>query len=493
MDGTRRSNVMIGQPKVCACLVLLCVAGLGGRAGAQQSTYNPPKPGGQPAAPAAAPTTRAGAGTQPATQFKPEELEQIVAPIALYPDSLLAQVLMASTYPLEIIQADRAAKANPKLKDSPDELNKLTYDPSVKSLINFPQVLTMMSEKLDWTVKLGDAFIADQKAVMDAVQKLRNKAYAAGNLKSNNEQKVSVDAGSTTAPAPAAGGGNAPLVSTQQQPQVIVIESTTPNVVYVPTYNPTVVYGAWPYPAYPPAYYYPPGYVAGAAMISFGVGMAMGAAWGHAWGGCNWHGGDVDIDVNRNVNYNTNINREKAKNEINNRQANNGNRGAGQGQGQGRFQHDASHRQGVAYRDSATNDRYRGTGNERATAQSRDAYRGRAQAGQQDIARGGAADFRGGGTPDRTGSNAFGNARTGSQGGGATAANRANSGSRSSGFGGVDSGRSGATAASNRGQTSRSGGYSSSGNRSSSSAARSAPRSSGGAARGGGGRGGGRR
>src|SRR5881394_2646956 len=117
---------------------------------------------------AATPATRAGATTR-ATSFKPEELDQIVAPIALYPDSLLAQVFMASTYPLEIVQADRWVKANPKLKDSPDALNKLTWDPCVKSLLDFPQVLTMMSEKLDWTVKLGDAFIADQKTVMDAV------------------------------------------------------------------------------------------------------------------------------------------------------------------------------------------------------------------------------------------------------------------------------------------------------------------------------------
>ena len=480
---------MIGRKVLCACLIPVLVAGSTSAVFAQQSTYNPPKS----PPPSAAPTTRAaGAASQPSAQFKPEELEQLVAPIALYPDSLLAQVLMASTYPLEVIQADRAVKANPKLKDSPEELNKLTYDPSVKSLINFPQVLAMMSEKLDWTVKLGDAFIADQKTLMDAVQRLRNKAYATGNLKSSNEQKVTVEAGSTTAPAPAAGGGQ-PLVSTQQQPQVIVIESTTPNVVYVPTYNPTVVYGTWPYPAYPPAYYYPPGYVAGAAMISFGVGMAMGAAWGHAWGGCNWHGGDVDIDVNRNVNYNNNINRTKYQNEINNRSRNT----AGGGQGQGnRFQHDPSHRQGVSYRDSATNDRYRGNGNQRATAQSRDAYRGRADAGRQDLSRGGASNFQGGGNLDRSGSNAFGNQRTGSSGNRPTTADRSASGSRSSGFGGVDSGRSGAAAASNRGQTSRSGGYSSGGNRSysggsgggsRSSAPRSAPRG------GGGGRGGGRR
>src|SRR5207248_3289 len=162
---------------------------------------------------------------------------------------------------------------NPKLKDQADALNKLPWDPAVKSLLNFPQVLAMMSEKLDWTVKLGDAFIADQKTVMDAVQRLRNKAYSQGNLQSNEQQKV-------------------------------VVQSASPDVIYVPTYNPTVVYGSWPYPSYPPAYYYPPGYVAGTAMLSFGIGVACGAAWGNAWGNCNWNGGDVDIDIDRNVNFN---------------------------------------------------------------------------------------------------------------------------------------------------------------------------------------------
>src|SRR3954452_21033850 len=139
-------------------------------------------------APGKAPTTSAAATQAASTpQFSTEELEQIVAPIALYPDSLLAQVFMAATYPLEVVQAERWAKENPKLRDSPEALNKLTWDPSVKSLADFPQVLTMMSEKLDWTVKLGDAFLADRKAAMDAVQRLRRKAYDKGNLKTNGE------------------------------------------------------------------------------------------------------------------------------------------------------------------------------------------------------------------------------------------------------------------------------------------------------------------
>ena len=114
----------------------------------------------------------------------------------------------------------------------------------------------MMSEKLDWTQKLGDAFLAQQKDVMDTVQKLRRKAMEAGNLKTTQEQKVVVEK------------------------ETIIIESPSPQVIYVPTYNPTVVYGTWPYPAYPPAYYYPPGYAAGAAMLSFGAGMARGGRLG---------------------------------------------------------------------------------------------------------------------------------------------------------------------------------------------------------------------
>ena len=235
------------------------------------------------------------AQAQDAPTFSPEELEQVVAPIALYPDSLLAQVLMASTYPLEVVEAARFAEENPSLKDEAldQALQGKTWDPSVKSLVSFPQVLTMMNEKLDWTQKLGDAFLAQQKDVMDAVQRLRARAHAEGNLESTKEQKVIVE----QAPPTEVTVQQAPteVVVEQAPPTVIVIEQTNPQVVYVPTYNPTVVYGPWPYPAYPPYYYYPPGYVAGSSMLSFGAGMAVGAA---VWGDCDWDGGDVDINVN---------------------------------------------------------------------------------------------------------------------------------------------------------------------------------------------------
>jgi uncharacterized membrane protein YgcG len=224
------------------------------------------------------------AGGNPA--FKQEELEQILAPIALYPDALLTQVLMASTYPLDIVQADRWAKQNKDMKGDAlaKALEAQTWDPSVKSLVNFPQVLAMMSEKIDWTQKLGNAFLSQQKDVMDTVQDLRAKAQAAGNLKTTNEQKVIVEK------------------------ETIIIQSASPQVIYVPAYNPTVVYGTWAYPAYPPYPVYPPGYVAGAAFVT---GVAVGAAWGYAWGHANWHGGDVNINVNQNANINKNIDRGK--------------------------------------------------------------------------------------------------------------------------------------------------------------------------------------
>ncbi len=331
-------------------------------------------------------TTLPAVETKP---FQPEELEALAAPIALYPDSLVAQILMASTYPLEIVQADRWAQGAKELKGDAltAELNKKEWDPSVKSLVNFPQVLTMMSTQLDWTTKLGDAFIADQKAMLAAVQRLRAKAQATGNLKTTQEQKVIVE----------------PVAETQTQ--IIKIESPSPEVVYVPTYSPTVVYGTWPYPAYPPPPpYYPPGYVA-SNMISFGAGVAVGAAWGHAWGGCNWGGGEVDIDVNRNTNINQNISasREKYKQNMQQRSTNRTGTGTGTGARQtsaSSFQHDPSHRKGVSYRDNATARDFGGAGSTNAS-QARQDFRGRAETGRQDIARGGADSFRaaGGGSP----------------------------------------------------------------------------------------------
>lgn len=295
-------------------------------------------------------------GTQESKTFKQEELDQMLAPVALYPDELLSQILMASTYPLEIVQADRWTKQNKNLKGDAltQALEKQDWDASVKSLVNFPDVLSKMNENLEWTQKLGDAFLAQQKQVMDTVQNLRKKAQEAGNLKSTEQQKVIV------------------------QEKVIVIEPAQPQVIYVPSYNPTVVYGAWWWPAFPP---FPPFFLPPPGMfIGFGMGVAAGAAWGYAWGHANWHGGDVDIDVNRNTNINNNINREKYKSDMKNK-------GRGEG-GQGKWQHDASHRKGASYRDQATAQKFnRGTTSD--AAKSREAFRGRGDQGRQDLSRGG--------------------------------------------------------------------------------------------------------
>src|SRR5215471_4532527 len=300
-------------------------------------------PQAQQAAQASAPEGEAPTDAPP---FKPEELEQIVAPIALYPDPLVAQTMMASTYPLEVIQAARLMKSKPGLKDTAlnEELKKYEWDDSVKSLCSFPQTLDVLNEKIDWMQKLGDAFLDQRKETMDTIQRMRAKAQAQGNLQSNEQQKVIVEA----APAAPAQPGQ-PAPSGEQT--IIKIEQTNPQVVYVPSYNPTVVYGPPP-PAYPPYYYpYPPAYPWGAAAISFGVGMAVGAA---VWGGCNWGGGDVDVDVNKSNNFTNNVNRGDKATQIKNER---NSRGQGQG-GKQSFNHDPSHRKGAQYRDKGTQQKY---------------------------------------------------------------------------------------------------------------------------------------
>ena len=322
-----------------------------------------------PAQPAA---EGSGAKTPP---FKKEELEAIVAPIALYPDALLAQIFMASTYPLEIVEAARWSKAHPEVTGDAvaGAVQKETWDPSVKSLCAFPSVLTMMNDKIDWTQKLGDAFLAQQKEVMQSVQVLRNKAKETGNLKSSKEVTVKTEAAPAGSPAP----------------QTIIIESPDPEVVYVPTYNPTVVYGAWGYPSYPPYYYYPPGYAAGAAFWSFTAGVIVGGA---IWGNCNWGGNDVDIDINRQNNFNRNEINNNRNNVNSNNRGNNNRAGNNSGNKQS-WSHNAEHRKGVGYKDSATQQRFNKGASQR-DAQAREQYRGRAEQGRQQISREGVGNQR---------------------------------------------------------------------------------------------------
>jgi hypothetical protein len=275
------------------------------------------------------------------------QLEQLVAPIALYPDPLLTQVLMASTYPLEVVEAARWSHDNAGVQGNAlqDAMQAQPWDPSVKALAAVPQTLQMMSDKLDWTEQLGDAFLAQQPDVMNAVQKLRAEAQAAGNLQSTPQQRV------TTVPAPQ-GAAPAPVQ------QAIVIEPVNPDVYYVPVYNPAVIYGAWDYPDYPPFYWSPPGFVASNVM-SFAAGVAVGAA---IWGGCDWWQHNVFINVNRFNAFNrTDIN---VTNNI--------------------WTHNPAHRGDVPYRNASVAERF-GRAN---TLEARDALRDHLDADRSELSHG---------------------------------------------------------------------------------------------------------
>jgi Protein of unknown function (DUF3300) len=274
--------------------------------------------------------------------FTPEQLDQLLAPIALYPDALLSQTLMAATYPLEVVEAARWSQANPNLKGDAAvaAVKDKNWDVSVKSLVAFPQTLAMMNNNLDWTQKVGDAMIGQQKDVADSIQRLRAKAAAAGNLKTTPQQKVTTQ---TTGSASA-----------------IIIEPANPEVIYVPYYNPTWAYGPWPYPAYPPVYYPPPPNY-GAALATgmmFGLGVAAGAAmfggWHWGWSGGGWGNSYTTVNVNRATTISANnfdANRYR----------------------DGQWQHDPAHRDGVPYRTQAERERYNQT---RPGAQQREQFRG---------------------------------------------------------------------------------------------------------------------
>src|SRR5690606_25432989 len=240
---------------------------------------------------ALSPTWAAEVSSSPASEevFNAQELDQMLAPLALYPDALLAQVLMAATYPGNVADAASWSKEHPDASgdDAVRQVSEQPWDPSVQSLVAFPAVLATLGQDPAWVQKVGDAFLAQPDAVMDSVQRLRRQAQEAGNLKSDDKQTV------IQQPAQAAPAGG----SSQQ---TIIIESADPQVVYVPTYNPNVVYGTWPYPSYPPVYYPPPaGSYFGSALVA-GLGFAAGVAIiDSLWGDCDWGNGDIDIDVNR--------------------------------------------------------------------------------------------------------------------------------------------------------------------------------------------------
>ena len=209
-----------------------------------------------------------GQDTSGSVEQTPEELQQLVAPIALYPDALVSQILAAATYPTEIVEADRWVDEHSNLKrnDLGTEVDEQPWDPSVKALAQFPSVLANMDKNLSWTSSLGGAYVNQPEDVMDAVQVMRARAQEAGNLKSNQQEKVTT------------------------QGQTIVIEPAEPEVVYVPVYDPWVVYGA-PVVVWPGWYWYPGLYAPGPGItfgVGFGVGFFVGFGWGwHHWG-CDW-------------------------------------------------------------------------------------------------------------------------------------------------------------------------------------------------------------
>ncbi|MGD1082918.1 MAG: DUF3300 domain-containing protein, partial [Candidatus Sulfotelmatobacter sp.] len=280
---------------------------------------------------AAAPTQQSAApAEQSAAKLPPDQLDSLVAPIALYPDPLLTQTLVASTYPLEVIQLKQWLDQHKDLKDKAlaNAVQKQDWDASIQAMAGLPDVVKLLADNIKWTTDLGNAFLAQQNDVMDAVQRMRKKAKDAGNLKSSEQQKVET--------------------KVVESKQVIVVEQASPEVVYVPSYNPTVVYGS-PVYAYPPIAYPPPGYYAAGMAISFGVGVAMGAMWGGGWGyGCGW-GGNNNVYVNHNNNFVNNSNRQNINN------ANRGNRG------NSNWQHNPQHRGGAPYSDRSVANKYGGT------------------------------------------------------------------------------------------------------------------------------------
>ncbi len=283
----------------------------------------------QPTPPVAeAQTQEAPAAEAPAPKIPNDQLDALVAPIALYPDPLLSQVLVASTYPLELVQLQQwLARDGQYLnaKAVTEGVQKQDWDPSIQAMAALPDVVKQLTENIKWTSDLGNAFLAQQSDVMYAIQRLRTKAKDGGKLQSNEQVKV----------------------ETQQveSKTVVVIEQANPEVVYVPSYNPTFVWGAMAYPYYP----WYGGYYGGAA-IWYGSAIAIGVAWGGGWGyGCGWGGGTINI--NRNNNF---------VNHYNNRNIDRGNRVNPLGSGNNTWRHNPQHRGGAPYANRDIANRYGG-------------------------------------------------------------------------------------------------------------------------------------
>lgn len=247
--------------------------------------------------------------------FSPPQLSQLVAPIALYPDALLTQILMASTYPADVAEAARWSQQHPNLQGdlAVAAVQNRPWDPSVQSLVAFPQVLAMMGSHPAWVQDLGDAFLAEPEQLMEAVQRLRLQAQRAGHLASSKQLRVRSSA-----------------------PNLIVIEPVSPTLVYVPYYDPLVVYGTWAYPAYPPLRIPPPILVVDQGVV-FGSAIVVSHA---LWGGYNWAQRSVYINV---PNYNRIIQHNKIKVKVE----------------RAPWQHNPLHRRDVPYRTPQLSERFK--------------------------------------------------------------------------------------------------------------------------------------
>jgi hypothetical protein len=272
----------------------------------------------------------------PPPTFSQQELDQMLAPIALYPDSLLSQILMASTYPLEVVEAACWSQANPGLQGDPavQAVETTDWDPSVKSLVAFPQLLAMMNQNLNWTDRLGDAFLAQQPQIMDTVQNLRERAYVAGNLRSTDQLRV------------------------EQEGQSIVVEPVSPEMIYVPYYDPTIIYGTWWWPA-PPFYWWPfPGYHVRPSYPGFSWGIGITVSSGFFFGAFDWHRRSVNVVRVNNYYYRPENVSHAPPNVV-----------------PGAWQHDPFHRRGTVYRDATLRQRFGRAGSGVPAARSN--FRGR--------------------------------------------------------------------------------------------------------------------
>ena len=289
------------------------------------------------------------------TRIPNEQLDSLVAPIALYPDPLLSQTLVASTYPLEIVQLQQWLGQNKGLKDKAlaDAAMKQDWDPSIQAMAQFPDLVKQLADNIAWTSELGNAFLAQQDDVMAAVQRLRARAKDQGALQSTQEQTVEskVVDGDT----------------------VIVVEPASPEVAYVPFYDPMTIWGSGAYP-YPPIAY--PPYPTGGRLLAFGLGVAIGRAWGNGGWGWNtgWGHGNNNININRNNTF---------VNNYNNQRVNAGNRYGGTNNS---WQHNPQHRGGTPYGNQATAQRFGGTAQRQTAARQGG---GAQQAGASSFARGG--------------------------------------------------------------------------------------------------------